>query len=99
MSKNKAIEAIKDNVDSIRRFAKKHEVSLLAICLLFIKNHRKRPFHMGFVGKAVFYLTLLYGLKKETAKKIGVCVNTVRAWILVAGVGSRDEFERYVVRM
>ena len=83
------------SIRALKSFAKKHEYLLMALCLTYIKNRRKRPFHLGIIGLSVFLLMLLYdGGKKEIAKRLGVSRETIREWLIVASVGKLSEIEK-----
>lgn len=90
----KVIKRIKSAISYYKRFARKNEDTLLAICVLYIKNRRKRPFHLGIIYQSVLLLNLLYGSKKATVEKLMVSVGTISTWLLAVGIGDIEEIKK-----
>lgn len=93
------IKKARDDIRTLKKFAREHEITLLAICLMQIKNRRKKLWQIGITGLAVFLLCLLHddpvkgGAKKKVAELLSVSVETIRQWLSTAGAGTLEEIE------
>jgi len=81
------LEFLRSSVDEMKAWAKEHEEFLLAVVLANTKR-KKRFFSLVVVAEAMFYLTFLYGGKKELGELIGMSYESVREWMVCAGDGS-----------
>ena len=88
-----AIETIRAGVARAWLFAHRHEVDLLAIVLSQTRR-RKHNVSISVTGTAMWFLVLLYGGKKQCAKRVGMSYESVREWrIMCDEIALREYFK------